>query len=276
MSEHAEHTFETSEPVQLFVELGKGVVHVRATETSTTEVRVQGREADQVQVEQHGRRITVVAPKQRSLFGGDASLQVDVTVPQDSDVAVRSGSADVLLDGRVGAGQLKSGSGDVRVASLGGPSVVETGSGDIRVDAAHADLRVKSGSGEITLGRTAASLVVSTGSGDVTVDHAAGPTAVKTGSGDLKVRESTTDVSLATGSGDLTIGSAQRGKVTVKGASGDVRVGVPEGVPVWTDISTVSGQIRSTIGGAGEPTEGQPYVELRAKTVSGDVVLVRA
>ncbi|SDE12903.1 DUF4097 family beta strand repeat-containing protein [Nocardioides lianchengensis] len=276
MSEHAEHTFETPEPVQLFVELGKGVVHVRATETATTQVRVQGREADQVRVEQHGRRITVVAPRQRSLFGGDPSLQVDVTVPETSDVAVRSGSADVLLDGPVGAGQLRSGSGDVRVASLGGPSLVETGSGDVRIDVADADLRVKSGSGEITLGHVAAALVVSTGSGDVTVDHAAGPTAVKTGSGDLQVRESSTEVTLSTGSGDLVVGTAHRGKVTVKGASGDVRVGVPDGVPVWTDITTVSGAIRSTIGGTGEPTEGQPYVELRAKTVSGDVVLVRA
>jgi DUF4097 and DUF4098 domain-containing protein YvlB len=276
MSEYAEHTLETPEPVQLFVELGKGAVQVRATETSTTQVRVQGREADQVRVEQHGRRVTVVAPKQRSLFGGDPSLQVDITLPEDSDVAVRSGSADVLLEGPVGSGQLRSGSGDVRVESLAGASVVETGSGDVRVDLALADLRVKSGSGEITLGRAAASLVISTGSGDVTVDHAVGPTAVKTGSGDLRVRESSTDVALTTGSGDLTIGAAHRGKVSVKGASGDVRVGVPAGTPVWTDITTVTGDIRSSLTGTGEPAEGQPYVELRAKTVSGDVVLVEA
>lgn len=276
MSEYAEHTFETPEPVQLFVELGKGVIHVRAVETTTTQVRVQGREADQVRVDHHGRRITVVAPRQRSLFGGDPSLQVDVFLPEDSDVAVRSGSADVLVDGPIGSGQLRSGSGDVRIESLGGAGVVETGSGDVRVDAAHADLRIKSGSGEIALGRTAASLVISTGSGDVTVDHAAGPTAVKTGSGDLQVRESSTDVTLTTGSGDLTIGSAQRGKVNVKGASGDVRVGVPAGTPVWTDITTVTGDIRSSLTGTGEPAEGQAYVELRAKTVSGDIVLVEA
>lgn len=276
MSEHAEHTFETPEPVQLFVELGRGAVHIRATGTPTTRVQVQGRDADQVHVEQHGRRISVVAPKQRSLFGGDPSLQVDITLPEESDVAVRTGSADLLVEGRVGAGQLRSGSGDIRVETLGGPSLVETGSGDVRVDAAHTDLRIKSGSGEVALGRTAASLVVSTGSGDVTVDHAGGPTAVKTGSGDLQLRESRDDVSLTTGSGDLTIGAAHTGRVSVKGASGDVRVGVPTGVPVWTDVSTVSGEIHSTLNGSGEPAENQEYVELRVKTVSGDVVLVEA
>ena len=276
MSEYAEHTLATPEPVQLLVELGRGAVHVGATETSSTEVRIRGRDADQVRVEQHGRRISVVAPRQRSLFGGDASLQIDVAVPAQSDVAVRSGSADVAVDGPVGAGRLRSGSGEVRVGSLGASSLVETGSGDVRVDAAHADLRVKSGSGEVLLGRVAGTLAVSTGSGDVTVEHADGPTAVKTGSGDLRVGESHTDVTLATGSGSLAIGAAHRGRVSVKGASGDVRVGVPAGVPVWTDVSTVSGEIRSTLGGTGEPAEGQAYVELRAKTVSGDVVLAEA
>ena len=69
------------------------------------------------------------------------------------------------------------------------------------------------------------------------------------------------------------IGSANRGRLTAKGASGDVHVGIPAGVPVWTDISTVSGEIRSNLHGAGEPGEGADHVELRAKTVSGDIVL---
>ena len=42
---------------------------------------------------------------------------------------------------------------------------------------------------------------------------------------------------------------------------------------MWTDISTVSGAIRSNLEGAGEPAEGADHVELRAKTVSGDIVL---
>lgn len=276
MSEYAEHSFETPGPVQLFVELGKGGLQVRASASGATQVRIRGREADQVSVEQQGRRISVVAPKQRGLFGGDNALHVEVDVPEDSDVAARTGSADVLLEGPLGTGTIRSGSGDVRVEQLGGTGVIETGSGDVRLDVADGDLRVKSGSGEIDLGRTAASVVVSTGSGDVTIGSANGPTAVKTGSGDLKLHESHTDVTLSTGSGDLAIGAAHRGRVTVKGASGAVRVGVPAGVPVWTDISTVSGEIRSGIGGTGAPAEGQPYVELRAKTVSGDIVLAEA
>ena len=78
---------------------------------------------------------------------------------------------------------------------------------------------------------------------------------------------------VSTGSGDLKIGAATRGKVTAKGASGDVMIGIPAGVPVWTDVTTVSGSIHSDLQGAGQPEPGADYVELRAKTVSGDIQL---
>ena len=98
---------------------------------------------------------------------------------------------------------------------------------------------------------------------------------VKTGSGDLRVVDAADDVSLSTGSGDLRIDSGRQGRFTVKGASGDVQIGIPAGIPVWTDINTVSGQIRSDLEGAGEPTAGADHIEVRAKTVSGDVVLTQ-
>ena len=98
---------------------------------------------------------------------------------------------------------------------------------------------------------------------------------VKTGSGDLRVRQAHDDVSMATGSGDFLIDLASRGRITAKGASGDVVVGIPAGTPVWTDVSTVSGSIRSSLEGAGQPAEGEDHVELRAKTVSGDIVLTQ-
>jgi DUF4097 and DUF4098 domain-containing protein YvlB len=125
----------------------------------------------------------------------------------------------------------------------------------------------------VELGQAASAVAVSTGSGDVAIGTSGGPTVVKTGSGDLTVADAHADVAMTTGSGDLVIRSAHRGRVSVKGASGDVRLGIPAGIPVWTDISTVSGEIHSNLNGAGQPEEGADHVEVRAKTVSGDVVL---
>ena len=52
-------------------------------------------------------------------------------------------------------------------------------------------------------------------------------------------------------------------------------VGIPAGTPVWTDSPPCPASIRSSLEGAGQPAEGEDHVELRAKTVSGDIVLTQ-
>lgn len=267
------HDFETLRPVSLYVELGKGSVRVRATDTTESQVEITGRDADDVLVEQDGDQLSVVAPRQRAGFlSGDAALHIVVTVPTGSDLAVKTGSADIDCRGSFGTGQVKSGSGDIHLEALTGPSTVETGSGDVRLDKA-AELRVKSGSGDVHVEHASATVAVSTGSGDVQVGTNSGPAVVKTGSGDLKVVQADHDVTMSTGSGDFMISTATRGRFTAKGATGDVRIGIPAGVPVWTDISTITGRIHSTLQGAGQAEEGADHVEVRAKTASGDVIL---
>ena len=272
-----EHHFETPRPVELHVEIGRGSVQVDATDTTESHVEVTGRDADRVLVEQHDDRLSVVGPRARGGFlGGESRLDVRIVVPRDSSLAIRTGSADIDVDGVVATAQLRSGSGGIRLGTLTGPGLVETGSGDVHVERVGAELRVKSGSGDVTVDHTEAALSISTGSGDVAIGTAAGPSVVKTGSGDLSVAESLTDVTLTTGSGDLVVSAARNGRVSARGASGDVRVGVPAGLPVWTDVSTVSGSLRSEIESAGEARAGEDHLEVRARTVSGDVLLTRA
>jgi DUF4097 and DUF4098 domain-containing protein YvlB len=268
------HQFETHDPIDLYAEIDKGRIHVTAQETTETTVEVSGRDADDVVVEQTGRRISVITPRRRGgFFSGDSDLRVSIVLPTGSDVTSRTGSADLLVDGTIGSCHAKTGSGDIVVDHVSGPSQVESGSGDVSLNHVSEALRVKSGSGDIAVRHSENDIVVSTGSGDVEIGDSGGPTVVKTGSGDLQVGDAHTDVSLATGSGDLAIGCARSGKVTVKGASGDVRIGIPAGVPVWTDITTVSGSISSDLEGAGQPEDGADHIEVRAKTVSGDILL---
>jgi DUF4097 and DUF4098 domain-containing protein YvlB len=269
-----DYQFETHEPVQLYVELGSGTITVQAEDTTESTVQVTGRDAERVVVELTGDRLSVIAPKDRVGFlSGDRKLDVQITVPTDSKLQVKSGSADLTAHGRYATTHIKTGSGDVQIEEVAGQGLVESGSGDIRIAIATEALRIKSGSGDIEIEQAGAAVNISTGSGDVQIGTSSGPATVKTGSGDLKVDAAETDVTMSTGSGDLVIGTANRGRVTAKGASGDVRVGVRSGVPVWTDVSTVSGRIQSNLAGAGEPEDGADYVELRAKTVSGDIVL---
>ena len=267
-----DYRFETHSPVNLVVEISKGNVNVRCTATGESTVVVEGKHAEDVVVEQNGDSITVIEPGRGRIFG-DNTLRVDVVVPERSNPAVRTGSADIQVEGLAGNAKLQSGSGDCTLEIVEGHLLVETGSGEIRVDDVGGNLKVKSGSGDVAVGEAGDTTSISTGSGDVTVETARGKTVVKTGSGDLKIGAAHDDTSFSTGSGDVSIDLVDRGRLTVKGASGDVSIGVKAGVPVWTDITTVSGTIRSELQGAGQPQEGQDHIEVRAKTVSGDIAL---
>jgi DUF4097 and DUF4098 domain-containing protein YvlB len=272
----SDHRFETPEPVALYVEIGSGQVDITATDTTTSTVQITGRHADEVEVHLEGRHLRVVAPRHHGGFlGNDASLFVTVTVPTGSDLTARTGSADLGVVGEVAATHVKTGSGDVRLDTTSREATVETGSGDVEIELTRGATRVKCGSGDVQVRAAEAELAISTGSGDVGIGSNTGPVVVKTGSGDVRVMDSTADVALATGSGDLQIENARRGKFSAKGASGSVHVGIPTGTPVWTDVSTVSGRIHNAVEGVGEPAEGADHVELRATTVSGDVVLVQ-
>ena len=270
-----EQQFETHTPITLYVELGKGSLSITATETSETTVSATGQHADELFVEQSGSQISVVAPRQRTGFfgGGEPALDIEITVPTGSDLVTKTGSADQIASGSFGHAKVKSGSGDVRLDRHTGHVMVDTGSGDITVAEVSADLRIKSGSGDVQVGTVVGSMAVSTGSGDVAVDSTRQPAMVKSGSGDLRIENAHTDVNLSSASGDLVVGRFERGAVTARNASGDIRIGIPGGIPVWTDVSSVTGRIGSDLEGAGQPEQGQEYVEVRAKTVSGDIVL---
>lgn len=269
-----QHRFETHEPIALYVEVGRGNIRLQTADTTETSVEIAGRDADDVRVEQNGRQISIIAPRQRAgFFGGDSSLDIAVTMPHESDLAGKTGSADLAVQGVLTSCQFKTGSGDVQLDEVHGPCVVETGSGNVELERAGGALRIKSGSGDIAVRHAADSVAVSTGSGDVEIGTSNGPAVVKTGSGDLRVVDADSDVSLMTGSGDFVVGTARRGKFSMKGASGDVRIGIPAGTPVWTDLSTVTGAIHSNLEGVGQPEDGTDHVELRVKNVSGDIVL---
>ena len=95
--------------------LRPGRRHRRPTPTESR-VELTGRHADEVQVVQlDGRDLRVIAPARRTGFfsADDDSLFATITVPTGSDLAVRTGSADLGVVGEIGSSRVKTGSGDV-------------------------------------------------------------------------------------------------------------------------------------------------------------------
>ena len=98
----------------------------------------------------------------------------------------------------------------------------------------------------------------------------------RTPSMDVVVRvphDSTVDVRV--NSGDLqTTGRFAAAKV--KSGSGDVQIGIAEGVPAWLDVHSLTGSVSSALGASEPPAEGEPSVSVHANTVTGDISLFRA
>ena len=267
-----DYRFDTPGQARLSAMLGPGTINVRASDRDTTDVVITGPDAEQTRVEERGGAIAIVAPRQRGLFGR-GGIDVTVDLPSGSDLKIKTGSAEVTVTGDLGAVMVQTGSGAIDVEHCD-VTVLETGSGRIQVGDTDGDVRIKSGSGDVSIGAAARTVVASIGSGDVEIGSAPGTVHVKSGSGDLRVHHASGDITLTTGSGDLEVDTITKGRVSGKGGSGDIRVGVPAGVPVWTDVSTMSGRINSTLPRLGEPAPGQEHVEVRVHSGSGDVTLV--
>jgi hypothetical protein len=163
-------SFSTPGPVSLYVEVGAGGITVHTDVVTETVVDLNGKDADQVMVEQRGDEIVIVA-RQRgsSFFGRSNDLDVHVSAPFDSRLTTKLGSADVRVMGRLGQSMLRAGSGDIQLEEVAGDLYVETGSGDLGIDEITGELQVKSGSGDVSIDRINGTATISTGSGDVRV-----------------------------------------------------------------------------------------------------------
>lgn len=205
-----------------------------------------------------------------TIGGGGMRSELEIRLPAGNRVNVETKSGEVRVEAPCDELQVESASGDVTVEKAA-TAKVQTASGDVTVDSA-GELVVTTGSGDVRV-ETAGSARLKTASGDIGVDSVEGSLQAHTASGDIDVDAVGGEVTVRTASGDATVGGIRRGKVNATTVSGDLNLSFVHGVPVWTDATTVSGDISNELSSRGEPQDGQPFVEVVARTVSGDLTL---
>ncbi|WP_134011950.1 MULTISPECIES: DUF4097 family beta strand repeat-containing protein [Kribbella] len=257
------------------IDIGSGLVEIGANadgEGTAVTVEVDSGPEEDVVVEVVDGELIVEGP--RNVRRGP-EIQVRIATSAVLDARVKTGSGDITADVPLGSARLATGSGDVRLTRVENELGVNTGSGDVKVESAAGAVRAGTGSGSIDIEEAGDALGLSTGSGDVTIGDAAGPTSVKVGSGDITI-ERIRDHSVATsGSGDVKVEIADGPSVQAETARGDVQIGVPDGLPTYLDLKTVTGRIRCDLEPGQKPAEGDRALMLRARTVSGDITVVK-
>ena len=277
-------TFQTAGPVRLDIRLGSGEVRLETSDTAETTVTLEPlRDNDasvaavqEARVEQRGDEILVDVRDRRRGFRG-ADVLVEIHCPEESSVRAKTGSADIEGRGRFGPVEIESGSGDVQFSDVSGDAEINAASGDVQLARIGGRARINTASGDVQLASVGGEARINSASGDVQIRAAGNRLEVNTASGDVLVGEAVSSVSANSASGDQTIGSVTQGKVDLKSASGDLKIGIREGSTLWVDARSRSGEVRSELPVSDLPPEGDaPHVELRANTMSGDITVVRA
>lgn len=233
-----------------------GSVEVRSGSAGHAVVTVESSDADDWDIDRLGDAITV-RPKRSGWRSPSARVLVEV--PHGSNVDVTTASASVTLSGVLGATRIKSASGDIRLGSVDRLDI-DTASGDVRAAA------------------VASSASCDTASGDVWVERAGGRLTVSTASGDVRIVEAADDVEIASASGDIRVDRFDGGSIAVRALSGDVHLGLPSGIRVEPDLSSLSGRTRlpAPRTSAMPITDRPPrVVRVGVRTVSGDITIRR-
>jgi DUF4097 and DUF4098 domain-containing protein YvlB len=256
-------TFQTNGPLDLSVSVPAGSLEVSAypdaTETTVDVERVD-HAIDPSEVEcrlgHDGASLEVKVGRKRFR---DARYRVTIRTHEGSNLDVSTGAADVRAEGAFGSCRYRSASGDLQIDELRGSGSMKTGSGDVCLASADGELEIDVASGSVTVGTARRRAAIHVVSGSLQLDTAAG------------------DLTARTVSGDMRIGSVAKGAVSLTSVSGDIDVGILAGARTYLDLHSISGDTHSDLDVHTEPqSSGDPDVELRAKTVSGDVTIRRA
>jgi len=265
-------TFEVQGPVEIDVRLTSGDIEVDPTAEGRVEVELIAHDEEsqrlvddaRIELSPHGHRPTIVVdvPQKRgfslNLFGR-SGIECRIRCPHDSGLSVRTKSADVSARG-----------------TLGGLNVA-TASGDIDIDRVSGGVNVKSASSDFSAREIAGGVNIQTASGDIDVSVVRGPINVTSVSGDISIGEAYDNVNANSVSGDQDHGAVMQGVVAAHSVSGDVTIAVRRGSRAFLDCTTVSGDTVSELELTSDAPAGDgPLVEIRAKTVSGDIRITRA
>jgi Putative adhesin len=246
--------FSTPGPVTLDIRIPAGDVEIETDDAGETAVELQARGRDTEELE----RDAEISMRPR----GDGY-----------EVRIEAGR------GRGGIFGLRGGEYRVRVAAPHGATVrANLASADITGRGRYTEVDVKVASGDVEFEEVTGQAGINSASGDVDLEHV-GTAKVNSASGDVEIDESEEGADVNTASGDIAIRSVASGDVRLNSASGDIEVGIAKGSRLLVDAQTLSGETSSELdleSGSTIETDEGPLVELKARSMSGDISVKRA
>ena len=153
-----------------------------------------------------------------------------------SELKIETGGGRIHISNANGPVEAQSGGGNIEIGACRQGAQVETGGGSINVGNCGGDLSAQTGGGSINAGQINGSVQLETGGGGIHLAGANGPVRAETGGGSLELYKMTHGAKAETGSGGIIaefIGNGPDfGDSKLESASGDIRVFLPQNLPV--------------------------------------------
>jgi hypothetical protein len=260
--------FPCSDPIDIAIDnwtSGSIVLAGEPTDTVVVEVVASRRSMaadllEQVEVEFDDGQLAIRGPRAIMSWRRNG-MDLTIKAPAGSSCAAKTVSADLSCVGTLSGLSVNTASGDLSASTVTGDVTAKTASGDLLLNQVGGDLTVNSASGDTRVTQVDGTVRISSASGDVAIGYCAGPVTVRTASGDVE------------------LGAVVSGAIELNSASGDVEVAVVPGTGVYLELSSLTGAVTSDLDeveSAEATGPAGPTVEIRARTLSGDIHVTRA
>jgi Putative adhesin len=197
--------------------------------------------------------ITIGLPAGSSLVAylAHSSVQADGSL---GEFELHMASGRVQLD-RVGAVQANVAAGEVTIGHVAGRANIDGAAFGMRISEVGDSVKFSSSGGQTWIGHASADLDLSSGHGGFDIDRADG------------------SVTAETGDGAIRIGRLARGQAELSNRSGNIEVGISEGVAARVDAHSKRGAVRNSVPPPENPDPSDGKVTVHARTRYGDVII---
>lgn len=302
--DNIEQEFDVGRGGMLTLKSDAGAISVSSWDQNRVRVRVRNAENFDVQLEQSGNNVNVLAERERSggIFGwGGSNISFDVDVPEEYSVDLDTGGGmievgpligDVTADTSGGRIEIGAVTGDVRADTSGGrididdvdgdviadtsggaieignvtgDVTADTSGGNIRIGDVGGEMEADTSGGSITVGQGSGPVNLNTSGGTIRADYALGPIVADTSGGNIILEGSEVSVEADTSGGNIEI-ARSNGAVTADTSGGSITIRQAVG-PIRAD--TAGGRIDAEL----IAYSGTRDASVELETAGGDVTI---
>ncbi|MFD6444449.1 DUF4097 domain-containing protein [Promicromonospora sp. NPDC060204] len=215
------HTYAAAGTVEL-VSDGDVTVTAADGDVAVDAIAHSGVRSPQYAADESANRLEITHRCGWSVIFSRCSGELDVTLPADTEVVIRTENGDVVASGVAGEVSAQSSNGHVEATDIAGPLSARSSNGDITVANAGADVDVSTSNGEISVGDVDGTVTGDTSNGRITVESVTGDASATTSNGSVEISAVAGNVYAETSNGRITVhGDGGPVALTMQTSNGD-------------------------------------------------------